>query len=87
MEKYITCSEGDFAGIDFSRQTLLLASGVTQTYGIGKFFKRLLLLEGQYILDVGIMLNGTPSKPEKWIIAIVTDKMENTNIRLHVVAR
>ena len=86
MEKYITCSEGDFTGIDFSRQTLLLASGVTQTYGIGKFFKRLLLLEGKYILDVGIMLNGTPSQ-SKWIIAIVTDKIENTDIRLHVVAR
>jgi len=86
MEKYITCSAGDFADIDFSGKTLLLASGTART-GIGKFHKRLLILEGQYILDVGIMLGGTQSKPEEWIIAIVTDKIATTDIRLHVVAR
>ena len=84
LGKYISCSQDIFSDIDFSKQTLLLASGTTKIYGFGSIFKRLVKIEDRYILDVGLSFdNHRPAS--KWVIAVVTDKIENTDILLHVV--
>ena len=84
LEKYITCTEGSFAKIDFSKQTLLLASGASKILGYRSVYKRLLKIGEKYILDVGVANSWTPPAAT-WIIAIVVEKMEDTDIFLNVV--
>ena len=84
MEKFCSCSEGTFADIDFSNNTLLIASGATKIYGFGKISKRFVKVEDKYVFDVGIFYNNT-LPATKWVIAVVIDKFVNQDIWLHVV--
>jgi hypothetical protein len=62
--------------IDFSRYTLLLASGHSAS-GISGIQKTLRLKEGIYILDVSIEINDA-AVVESWVIAILTPKLANS---------
>jgi hypothetical protein len=80
----MTCSQGSFTDIDFSKHTLLLASGTSKIYGFSGIWKRFVKIEEMYILDVGLFNNWSPPAT-KWVIAVVTEKMTDKDILLHVV--
>jgi hypothetical protein len=74
MEKYISRTGGDFSEIDFSKQSLLLASGKT-TNGIAAISKKLLKSENMYTLEIKVELNDA-TVIGQWVVAIVTDKLD-----------
>jgi hypothetical protein len=83
MEKYAGCTAGDFSEIDFSRQSLLLASGKT-TSGIAAISKTLLKSGNRYTLKINVTLNDA-AVIGQWVAAIVTDKPDaeiNVEIRI-----
>jgi hypothetical protein len=84
LEEYVTCTEGTFPEIDFSKNTLLLARGVVAG-GIGYLSKRLLLTESRYVLEIEITLNDTAIAGEYWKIVLVTDKLKVKDVELNVI--
>ena len=84
LESYISCSDGNFPAIDFSKYTLLLASGTTPN-GIVKTSNRLLQLSAnKYELDVEILLNEA-FVMQPWIMALIVNKLnQEDNIELNV---
>ena len=85
FEKYANLDrcEGNIE-IDFSKQTLLLASGTTtaEVLEISKKFQK--SAQNKYIMDVKLRLNTTDYYKE-WVTAIVTNKLnDNSNIELSV---
>jgi len=85
FEKYANLDrcEGNIE-IDFSKQTLLLASGTT-TADVLEISKNLRKFsENKYVMDVKLRLNTTQDI-KKWVAAIVTNKLnDNSNIELSV---
>jgi len=56
LENYLTNTGSGYPAIDFSKQTLLLASGEAAN-GIRDIFKKLQLFSTNYVLDIDIVLN------------------------------
>jgi hypothetical protein len=85
MDEYVTCEEGDYyPDIDFSKNTLLIASGKVAG-GIGHLSKRLLFKENKYVLEIEILLNNTTISGEPWYISILVSTVPyNTVIDLEV---
>jgi len=83
LENYLTNTGSSYPIIDFSKQTLLLASGTTTT-GIAGIAKKLQQISTRYVLDIEITLNEATFAQE-WIVALVTSKLnESKNIELNV---
>jgi translation initiation factor 1 (eIF-1/SUI1) len=84
MDKYITCIDGNYSEIDFKKNTLLLAKGVT-TNGISTLSEKLLISGNEYILEVEIVL-GDAAVVQEWHIALVSEKLNSkTNVGLNVI--
>ncbi|MCL2326872.1 MAG: hypothetical protein FWC39_00005 [Bacteroidetes bacterium] len=79
LEKYTDCTYGEYPEIDFSKHTLLLASGCTSS-GIHCISAKELqqLSAKKYKLNVEITLNDAAAV-EKWTIALITNKLSNTS--------
>jgi uncharacterized repeat protein (TIGR02543 family) len=82
LRGYITCTDGSYPAIDFSKHTLLLANGTTPN-GIVEISNRLLQLSTNgYKLDVEILLNETEMLGY-WITALIVNKLnEESDIEL-----
>ena len=83
LGRYLTSAESGFPAIDFSKHSLLLASGTT-TNAISDISKSLQQLAAKYVLDAEITLNSIPVA-QQWVIALVISKLnERSNIELNV---
>ena len=84
LENYISCSNGNYPEIDFTKYTLLLAKG-GGTSGIAAFEKQLQQTSiNKYFLYVDITRNMT-TVPQGWFISIKVQKLpQNTIITLNV---
>ena len=79
LENYTSCTEGSYPEIDFSKYTLLLASGRV-TCNITKITKQLHQISGnEYILCVDIKM-GLTGYPEKWLISIIIPKLSHSSV-------
>ena len=78
LEKCITCTEGTFPEIDFVEMTLLIAYG-RSAGGIGYISKRLVFEENRYVLEIGITLNDATIAGQSWRVALITDKLNDSN--------
>jgi len=88
LKKYISCTEGSFPAIDFSKHTLLLASGKTANSIYETTAKKLQqLAENNYQLEIETVLNST-TIPEEWCITLVVSKIsENSSVGLNVTCK
>jgi len=93
LEQYITCGEGSYPEIDFSKHTLLLVTGVlpSLTGMVISTDKNLLQLSvNEYKLNIELLYTknwgaGMAYYHERWAFAIVTDKLdEESSIELNV---
>jgi hypothetical protein len=85
LTNYISCMEGSYHAIDFSKYTLLLASGET-TNGISKIIVNDLqqLSCKEYELSIKVLLNDT-TVIKKWIIALTMKKVsEESHVELKI---
>ena len=85
LEEYINCSNGNYPEIDFSKQTLLLASGLTPN-GIIEINNRLLQLSNnKYQLEIKIHLEPRDAIG-RWVMALVVNKLsEESDIELKII--
>jgi len=80
LEKYIECNDSIYTDIDFSKNTLLLASGTTN-----KYIEKITLKDFQHIssnnfkLDVEIILAPTATKGI-WSKGLIVEKMSKESI-------
>ncbi|MDR1198312.1 MAG: hypothetical protein LBK94_04770 [Prevotellaceae bacterium] len=83
MEKYVTCMEGSFPEIDFTKNTLLLARGGTTT---NVDYINIVLLKcskTEYELKITVFV-GIATVAQGWSIKIVVPKLsENVQINLN----
>lgn len=78
LTSYINCSDGNSQEIDFSKYTLLLASGTTPN-GIVEISNRLLQLSANgYKLNIEVLLNVAEVE-ERWVTALIIDKLSEEN--------
>jgi len=79
LEKYISCAEGSYPVIDFSKHSLLLASGKTG-YGICEITAKSLqqLSPDKYELHIEITLNDAADIKE-WATALIIKKLKGEN--------
>ena len=79
LEKYISCAGGDYPAIDFSKHSLLLASGKTD-YGICEIAAKSLqqLSPDRYELPIDITLNDAADIKE-WATALIVKKLKGEN--------
>jgi len=91
LEQYVSCAEGSYPKIDFSKHTLLLVSGIVRKgLPIVSICKNLLQLSANnFRLDVELQLFGRPNinsfTLECWGFAILTSKMdEESNIAINL---
>ena len=86
LASYIACTDGDFPAIDFSKHTLLLASGTAthNIYGIPKSLWQLSPTE--YVLEVETRFSEIETWENiRWIVAIVTEKIsKNSTIEVEL---
>jgi hypothetical protein len=76
LEKYIICTGENYPAIDFSKNTLLLASGGT-SYGVEKTQSTLVKNSTEkYTLKVVVHLNDAPVI-ERWRISILSPKISS----------
>jgi hypothetical protein len=77
---YANCTESDLSEIDFSKNTLLLASGVN-TGGIddvdATLLTKIAYKKDEYVLDVIIYKNDVAVASENWQIAVLTPKISS----------
>jgi len=77
LEKYISCTEGAYPAVGFSKHTLLLASGKTNGHISEVTAKNLKqLASNKYKLDVEV-ISCNLTHIESWSIAIVVEKPNN----------
>jgi hypothetical protein len=74
LEKYITCAEGDFPEVDFSKNTVLLASG-TSSSGVEALYSEWLSTTDKSVLNIEITQNDE-TVVEGWSIAFVVNQTE-----------
>lgn len=85
LENYISCSDESHLGIDFSKYTLLIASG-NAGHVVHSITKRLQQLSAnKYKLDIEIIPSDAPvALPTTWSVALITSKIsENCQIKLN----
>lgn len=83
LERYMDCEEGDYSEVDFSKQTLLLASGEV-TNGIEKLSTKLLKQDDEYVMEIEVALNDA-TVMTKWETAILVYKLnEKAHVELNV---
>lgn len=83
LERYVSCNEESYPAINFSKQSLLLASGKTNS-GVSEIAVTDLkqLSANLYKLNIEITLNHT-DVIEPWCVALVVDKLgESNNVEL-----
>jgi len=75
LEKYISCTNGNYPAIDFTKNTLLIASGKT-TQNIAEITTKKMhqLSSNSFKLEIEVVLN-TITISEEWIVGIVTHKI------------
>jgi len=80
LEKYISCNEGSYPAIDFSKHSLILASGKTDI-GIYEIVANnlLQLSSNKFKLTVGIVLYGIVNI-ESWNIALLVEKLNKESV-------
>jgi hypothetical protein len=86
LEKYMSCTEGTYPEIDFSKQTLLLASGDAGKV-IHTITKKLQKLsKNKYKLYIEIIPSDAPvALPTKWEVGLIIDKLnKESNVELVV---
>ena len=75
LDKHIACSGSDtYPEIDFSKHTLLFASGST-SYGVSNVSGKVYYISGKYVLNVEVLLNDTTAI-SNWKIALLIDKLD-----------
>ena len=74
LEKYIDCTEGNYPEIDFSRHSLVLATGVT-LHVISGISGNLQRQSGEYQLDVALTTVQDANYMQRWRLALLTDKL------------
>ncbi len=78
LEGYIECTGGsNYPEIDFSKYTLLLASGTTPN-GISSMSKSLQQFSTRYVLNVKLSLNDEVIT-QQWCTAFITSKLNDKN--------
>jgi len=85
LEKYISCTEGGYPVIDFSKHSLLLASGKTD-YGICEITAKSLqqLSPDKYELHIEITLSDTTDIKE-WAMALIVKKLNKKDkVKLNI---
>ena len=83
LANYVNC-ENDLPDINFSTQTLLVVRGGA-TNGIQSITSELTKNEGQYTLNIDILLDDTFVAPG-WLVALLSNKLATDNIKLNVVS-
>ena len=73
LENYI-CDAVSLPSIDFSKKTLLIAQGLNSSGGIRSGY--LHQFASAYVLYVDVLSNSVISNLKNWMIAIVTDKLD-----------
>ena len=89
LEKYIINSGGSLPAIDFSTNSLLLASGKANSGGVHDVTLNGLqkLSANGYELDIELSLSTTTFKPE-WVIALTTNKLNaGSNVVLQTTSK
>jgi len=77
LDNYINCAKSNYPEIDFSKQSLILVSGKTDS-GIEEIAKSFVQLsKNNFKLDLEIQFNATDA--EEWHIALITRKISNDN--------
>ena len=78
LKSYISCSDGNYPEIDFSKHTLLLANGITPN-GIVEISSHLLQPSvNEYKLEIEILLNDADVN-EPWTTALIMNKLSKEN--------
>ena len=86
LDEYISCAEGSYPEIDFTKYTLLLVSGSSMDWEravihVDKNLQQ--LSENEYKLNIEVLLSETWQIVECWSFAIIINKMdEESNIEL-----
>jgi hypothetical protein len=84
LYNYITCTDGSYPKVDFSKNTLLLAKGMVAG-GIGCLSKKIVNSVTKYVLEVEIKNSDTMIAGEVWFISIVSEKLRSkTNVELNI---
>ena len=86
LEKYITCTEGDYPVIDFSKHSLLLASGYVNNSISEIIVKSLKQVSShKFILNIELDLKYK-DHTEPWCIALMVENLnDESSIKLNVV--
>jgi hypothetical protein len=85
LKQYVACTGGGYPEIDFSENSLLLASGATSS-NISKITVNNLqqLSRNEYELNMEILL-GNATVVEEWTVALIVEKVsEESHIKLNV---
>jgi hypothetical protein len=79
LKKHIECEDDNYPAINFSKQTLLLASGATthNVIGVNSHLKQ--YSKNSYELYVEVTL-GTATVAQGWYISILTEKINERSI-------
>ncbi|MCL2246723.1 MAG: hypothetical protein FWC10_06385 [Lentimicrobiaceae bacterium] len=81
LGKYISCEENSFPVIDFSKNSLLLASGKTLGGICEKKAKKLVLSSpDKYVLSIEITIDRSLYISEPWCITFLAEKMNKKNV-------
>jgi len=79
LKKYVSCAEGDYAAVDFSKQSILLVSGKTDNAIYSVNAKKLQQCsDDRYQLDIEVLLYDSRVS-ENWCIALVIRKINKEN--------
>ena len=83
LRKYLTCTDGDCPIVDFSKYTLLLASG-TSSAGIEALYSEWLSTTDKFVLNIEITQNYA-TVVDEWTVAFLVNKTEwNAQIDVEV---
>ena len=84
LRRHVRCVGGGLPNIDFSRYTLLLASGTTSTLGSVTTYSFEQLSANKYKLNVEVSLSGW-TMLGRWTIGLITNKLaRQSKIELNV---
>ena len=89
LNKYISCAEGNYPEVDFSRHTILLAFGHSE-YSIGNISKKLLQTsEDSFQLNLELdRYQLSNSRDESWQYAVITSKLSSeSSVELNVTVK
>ena len=84
LENYISCTNGSYPEIDFSKYTLLIARGLTPSFPVAITNTTLLIgTPNEYTLNVRVQM-GLLTMPGFWNMAILTQKILEETVVLVV---